>query len=124
MLFYIYTNSGFEISCEYLSGGFLKPDMYSCALHAQPSATYRLKKIFKEGSVKDQPISHEYLSRWGYLSRKNNSNQTSLGQFNFWNLSYLLKTHKYSKISPKTYVIETCACKSFKRTLFSSKWLK
>ena len=71
MLFYICANLGFEISYEYLSGwpeltkgeiipkiklakwcliGLIfpweipHPDQYSCALHAQPSATYQFKK--------------------------------------------------------------------------------
>ena len=71
MLFYVYTNLGFEISYEYLSGGpeptngeiipkiklakwrligiiffesFPDPDKYLCAFQTQPSVTYRLKK--------------------------------------------------------------------------------
>ena len=36
------------------------------------------RDVFKEGSADDWPISHEYLSGWGNLSRKNNSNQMPL----------------------------------------------
>ena len=55
----------------------LLPTKYSCALHAQFSATYHLNKyILKEGSVNDRSILHECLLGWGNLSRENNFNQT------------------------------------------------
>ena len=71
--------------------------------------------IFKEGSAKDQPISHEYLWRWDSLLRKNNSNQTSLRQFNFWD--FLLKLRKLGQVFGKVSRVFEKLDRAFERLI-------